>query len=71
MCRAITYQYFHDHVFRKESVQLTGASSECKGLLKEKIRRMTKRNRGVSLETVISELNKTLRGWINYFQLTQ
>jgi hypothetical protein len=25
----------------------------------------------MSLEAVITELNKTLRGWINYFQLTQ
>jgi len=39
--------------------------------LQDKIRRMTKRNRGVSLEVVITELNKTLRGWINSFQLTQ
>lgn len=39
--------------------------------LKEKVRRITKRNRGVNLETVIAELNKTLRGWINYFQLTE
>jgi RNA-directed DNA polymerase len=39
--------------------------------LKEKIRRITRRNRGVSLETIIADLNRTLRGWINYFQLTQ
>ena len=39
--------------------------------LKDKVRSITKRNRGVSLERVISELNSTLRGWINYFQLTQ
>lgn len=39
--------------------------------LREKIRRITKRNRGVSLETVITELNECLRGWVNYSQLTQ
>lgn len=39
--------------------------------LKEKVRWITKRNRGVSLETVMTELNETLRGWVNYFQLTQ
>ncbi len=39
--------------------------------LKEKVRRSTRRNRGVSLETVMTELNETLRGWVNYFQLTQ
>ena len=39
--------------------------------VKDKVRKITRRNRGVSLEIVISELNKTLRGWGNYFQLTQ
>jgi RNA-directed DNA polymerase len=38
---------------------------------KEKIRRITRRNRGVSLETIITEINMILRGWINYFQLTE
>lgn len=36
--------------------------------LKEKIRLVTKRNRGRSLEQVISELNPMLRGWLQYFQ---
>jgi len=35
--------------------------------VKENVRRITKRNRGVSLEQVISELNSSLRGWINYY----
>ena len=39
--------------------------------LEDKVRKITKRNRGVSLEKVISELNETLRGWINYFKLTE
>jgi RNA-directed DNA polymerase len=38
------------------------------GRLKEKVRRVTKRNRGVKLEQVVSELNQTLRGWLNYFK---
>lgn len=36
--------------------------------LKEKIRKITKRNRGRSLEQIISELNTVLRGWFQYFQ---
>ena len=36
--------------------------------LKEKIRLITKRNRGRSLEQIISELNPILRGWLQYFQ---
>lgn len=39
--------------------------------VKDKIRKITRRNRGISLEEIIAELNKTLRGWVNYFQLTQ
>jgi RNA-directed DNA polymerase len=39
--------------------------------LKDKIRRITKRNRGVALERIISELNEMLRGWLNYFKLTE
>jgi RNA-directed DNA polymerase len=39
--------------------------------VKDKIRTLTRRNRGVSLEKVISELNTILRGWINYFRLTE
>ena len=34
--------------------------------VKDKVRCITRRNRGVSLERVISDLNKTLRGWGNY-----
>lgn len=39
--------------------------------IKDKVRYITCRNRGVSLETVISDLNETLRGWGNYFKLTE
>ena len=39
--------------------------------MKDKIRAITLRNRGVSLEKVILELNEKLRGWINYFRLTE
>lgn len=34
---------------------------------KEKIRKITKRNRGVKLEQVIVELIPVMRGWLNYF----
>lgn len=39
--------------------------------VQNKIRVLTQRNRGVSLEQIIAELNKTLRRWVNYFHLTQ
>ena len=35
--------------------------------LEDRIRLVTKRNRGVSIEVVIRELNSLLRGWVGYF----
>jgi len=37
---------------------------------KNSIRKITKRNRGVSFEQIIAELNQKLRGWFNYFKHT-
>lgn len=45
-----------------------GLPKKSKERLKETVRKLTKRNRGVSLERVICELNVKLRGWINYFR---
>jgi group II intron reverse transcriptase/maturase len=38
---------------------------------KASIRQITKRNRGISFEQVISELNPKLRGWFEYFKYTK
>ena len=37
--------------------------------LKDKVRKLTKRNRGVKFEQVIGELNIMIKGWTNYFIL--
>jgi RNA-directed DNA polymerase len=37
--------------------------------LKDKVRMITKRNRGVRFEQLIEELNTLFKGWANYFQL--
>jgi RNA-directed DNA polymerase len=37
--------------------------------LKDKVREITKRNRGVSFEEIIRELNLVIVGWSNYFSL--
>jgi RNA-directed DNA polymerase len=39
--------------------------------LKTTIRRITKRNRGVSLTRLIRELNQATMGWVNYFALAK
>ena len=53
------------------TIQNTGSLSiAIKSLdkLKAKVRKITKRNRGVKFETIISELSMSLRGWLQYFQ---
>lgn len=35
---------------------------------KARVREITRRNRGISLERMISELNSFLRGWVTYFR---
>ena len=37
--------------------------------LKEKVREITKRNRGVKFSQIIVELNRVITGWTNYFRL--
>ncbi len=34
---------------------------------KEKVRSITRRNRGIKFEQVIAELSPVMRGWLNYF----
>lgn len=45
-----------------------GLSESSEQRLKEKLRKITQRNRGVSLEGVIKQLTPLLQGWLNYFQ---
>lgn len=37
--------------------------------LKDRVRRITKRNRGVPFRQLLEELNAVIRGWSNYFRL--
>jgi len=44
-------------------------SKKSEARVKEAIRALTQRSRGKSLEQVITELNKKLGGWVNYYKL--
>jgi RNA-directed DNA polymerase len=46
-----------------------GLPKQTQEKVKRVIRKITQRNRGRSLEQIISELNKKLGGWVNYFRL--
>jgi len=66
ICRPLELNYL-GHRFTGNGEILLSEESEKR--LKDKIRQCTKRNRGVSFQTLIKELNLKLRGWFNYFKL--
>jgi group II intron reverse transcriptase/maturase len=39
--------------------------------LKDKIRLITKRSRGISLQSMLEELKRALMGWLNYFKIAR
>lgn len=45
-----------------------GLSRKGKQRFKAKLRQLTKRNRGISFEQLLGELNPVLRDWLNYFK---
>ena len=56
------------------SIQIDGGlgiSQESLMRFKQKLRRITRRNNGASLEQLIRGLNPVLRGWLNYFRLAR
>ena len=60
---------FLGHGFLADGTMFLSKESEKR--LKQKIRVVTKRNRGISLDRLTLELNKVLRGWLNYFRYAQ
>jgi len=68
ICEPLDLNYL-GHRFMKNGQILLSEESEKR--LKGKIRKLTQRNRGRSLEQVIQELNALLRGWLNYFKLAK
>jgi RNA-directed DNA polymerase len=64
----------HQTKFLGYTIQADGFLSIAKQSVerfKEKIRNITRRNRGVKFENIISELTPVLRGWLNYFRHAQ
>lgn len=59
-------QFLGFRLFNDGSIAISKASLT---KFKDKIRKLTKRNRGNSLQLIISELNQTTQGWFHYFKL--
>ncbi|MDR1473861.1 MAG: hypothetical protein LBI41_04855 [Lactobacillales bacterium] len=39
---------------------------KAKGTVKRKLKKITKRNRGRSIEVIFRQINQLMTGWINY-----
>ena len=48
-----------------------GLSKPSEKRLKEQLKALTQRNRGISLEALLKELKPKLQGWLQYFKLAQ
>lgn len=46
-------------------------SKQSESRLKEKLKKKTERNRGISIEQMIKEVNEVLRGWLHYFKAAE
>lgn len=46
-------------------------SNKAQGKFKNRIRELTRRNNPLSMQEIIHQLNKYLRGWVNYFGIQQ
>jgi group II intron reverse transcriptase/maturase len=65
ICRPHELNYLGHTILGKGSLGLSQTSEK---RLKEKVRKLTRRNRGISLEQLVRELNLALTGWCNYFR---
>lgn len=43
------------------------AAQQAKGRVKQELKRLTKRNRGISLARMLAEIKRKMRGWLNYY----
>lgn len=48
-----------------------GIAPQSVARIKAKVRAITKRNRGRSLEQIVNELDRLIRGWVHYFRYAQ
>ena len=65
VCKGYELNFLGHSILGKGGI---GLSKQSEKRLKDKIREVTKRNRGVSLEEMLKELRPKLQGWLNYFR---
>lgn len=65
VCKSYELNFLGHSILGKGQI---GLSKQSEKRLKDKIREVTKRNRGISLEEMLKELRPKLQGWLNYFR---
>ncbi len=65
ICKGYELNFLGHSILGKGEI---GLSKQSETRLKDKIREVTKRNRGISLEEMLKELRPKLQGWLNYFR---
>ena len=68
ICRPYALNFLGYSILNDGSLGLS-KSSELR--FKSKIKHLTQRNRGISMAQLICEVNRLLRGWLNYFKLAR
>jgi len=65
ICKGYELNFLGHSILPKGEI---GLSKQSEQRLKDKVREVTKRNRGISLEELLKELRTKLQGWLNYFR---
>lgn len=68
VCRSHELNFLGHSILRQGREVNLGVSTQSLGRLKDKIRQLTRRNRGVSFERILSELQSYCQGWLIYFR---
>lgn len=64
--RKLNELIFLGHTFSQRGK--LGISNKNEARFKEKLKGLTQRNTGISLESMLSQLTEVMRGWLNYFR---
>jgi len=64
VCKGYQLNFLGHSILSKGEV---GLSKQSEQRLKDKVREVTKRNKGISLEEMLQQLRTKLQGWLNYF----
>lgn len=68
VCRCSSLNFLGYRVLYDGSL---GLSQSSENRFKSKIRQITRRNRGISFQQLIGEVNRLIRGWLNYFRFAR